>query len=613
MIQAIAANLGLLARRPVPSPRTTIFLAIAFFAGTLGYHATAAGATWYNIAAIALITTVVVLVTLYLVTFGLDRLPRKSIALLIVGSLIVGVVRATAAYLVARVLGLELVSGPLFSFLTSVLITTIILLGVAVISAYFRSAKVQTAQLIEENHQIEREQLQLDAANSQGREAMAALISDVALPAITQSKSALNSARNAGQVDTDSLMALATEIRDKSETEIRQLSHTLSDSATPAPQLVPEAPSSDVDAAGLTRRQWFKRAWLTCEIYPLISTIVFALLMLPTFLGQEGRGMATVSLVLACLSMLVILYLGSGLLWLVRSRGSASWSAVVMSVVYVAAAVAASIFSTDVLTTWTTPDWFIPLMVSLTAFVAGWVVSLVFAADREQKVRQREIAAQTATRKLYAARLEHLLLATQKAAANILHTRVQGRFIAAAMTVGRAAKINAGDDPESVQQRLESLQAAIDILQQTADEIEALQGAQSVQVTELDAALQAVAKSWTGVLEVAVSVADSAASEASQQPGLTEWIADVVREAISNAARHGAARRVWIEVESDGHCVRIQADNDGLPLASKPRPGLEARRTMKAGGTWALTSENGPVRLVVELPLRAAQTQLRAA
>ena len=97
-------------------------------------------------------------------------------------------------------------------------------------------------------------------------------------------------------------------------------------------------------------------------------------------------------------------------------------------------------------------------------------------------------------------------------------------------------------------------------------------------------------------VDLRLEVADSVDTDAETREGLVR----IVREAVTNAARHGAARSVTVELQRDGELrLRIVDDGIGFDPAAPPRPGRGfgfmsmSERAEAAGGALRVQSRPG--------------------
>jgi signal transduction histidine kinase len=86
-----------------------------------------------------------------------------------------------------------------------------------------------------------------------------------------------------------------------------------------------------------------------------------------------------------------------------------------------------------------------------------------------------------------------------------------------------------------------------------------------------------------------------------------------VSEALTNAARHAQAARVWISLDVVDHALRLSVRDDGVGGADASMgSGLTGLtdRIDALGGTLAIESEHGSgTRIDVEIPLGAAMSR----
>lgn len=117
---------------------------------------------------------------------------------------------------------------------------------------------------------------------------------------------------------------------------------------------------------------------------------------------------------------------------------------------------------------------------------------------------------------------------------------------------------------------------------------------------DVEEALRDLADSWAGLVDVWVEV-----SARDLDPGEVTSVVDVVTEAISNAARHGHARRVDVKVSRDGSSLVVDVDNDGEESVPA-QPGLGSRVfDQVAPGAWSREVRvGGGSRLEVRIPSR---------
>ncbi|GAA3012163.1 sensor histidine kinase [Streptosporangium longisporum] len=178
-----------------------------------------------------------------------------------------------------------------------------------------------------------------------------------------------------------------------------------------------------------------------------------------------------------------------------------------------------------------------------------------------------------------------------------LHDGVQQRGVALGMLLGRARH---GTDPAVVAGLVEQAHAESRRL------LEELRGvAWRIYPSALDelglrAALTGVAEQAGLPVTVRYGLVERPVSE------IETAVYFVVREAISNAAKHAAATGVLVVLDEDGHAVTVEISDDGQGGADPAGSGLSGleRRVLALDGTFAVHSPpGGPTMITAVLPL----------
>ncbi|MBJ7507109.1 MAG: hypothetical protein JHC72_06910 [Candidatus Nanopelagicus sp.] len=165
--------------------------------------------------------------------------------------------------------------------------------------------------------------------------------------------------------------------------------------------------------------------------------------------------------------------------------------------------------------------------------------------------------------------------------AQLIHGKVQTRFIAAS-----------GDNSAAGRQNLIS-----DINRAIVDELE------HSGVSESDAALiiERITSPWSAVISINSVISKDLTNTALPEGAATK-LEQVVEEVITNAVKHGAAERIWLELsmESDKSLL-LQIKNDGKAVETK-RKSLGTSLFDKAG-VWSLSNVDSYVifKMVINL------------
>jgi signal transduction histidine kinase len=162
----------------------------------------------------------------------------------------------------------------------------------------------------------------------------------------------------------------------------------------------------------------------------------------------------------------------------------------------------------------------------------------------------------------------------------------------------------------------ERLRRAVDDLDTTIREIRStIYGLQSTSVEQppsLRARLLHVIDAGAGQLAFAPAMRLSGLVDTAVPPAVAEHLLAVVRESLSNVARHAEATQVDVRLEvhsgDDGASLRlvVQDDGRGLPAEPPQRSGLAnlADRAAQLGGNCVVRGRpSGGVEVIWEVPL----------
>jgi signal transduction histidine kinase len=163
--------------------------------------------------------------------------------------------------------------------------------------------------------------------------------------------------------------------------------------------------------------------------------------------------------------------------------------------------------------------------------------------------------------------------------ASILHGSVQSALYASAI---RLAKTDS-PSPEEVAAVQSDISAAIKKLEST-------EGAEN-----FSDVLDQIKTVWDGALEIELpSIGVEIQQKLVANPVASACAAEVVREAVSNAAKHGKAEHVVIALEQTGaNLLGITVTNDGQPLGDEVVAGYGSSILDEVAFTWQLENRGG--------------------
>ena len=117
-----------------------------------------------------------------------------------------------------------------------------------------------------------------------------------------------------------------------------------------------------------------------------------------------------------------------------------------------------------------------------------------------------------------------------------------------------------------------------------------------------------VVAAWRPLVSIDAQVNESAAQALGVDPICAEILIDIIAEAVSNAARHGGARRLTLVVSASGDTICLQVTDDGRGMVAMmdgtaSPTGLGTRQLERCALSWDYRATDGGQRLEVELPL----------
>lgn len=223
--------------------------------------------------------------------------------------------------------------------------------------------------------------------------------------------------------------------------------------------------------------------------------------------------------------------------------------------------------------------------------LASWTATLVSSSlrlQRETNASLRE-AVDELKRELITANTSYRQL--NKGVSRVLHGPVQEAVTAAMLKLRKGQGL--GDPVTAAKEIRASINAALELLQ-----------APELAPVDLDTTFRDLQVLWEGVVDIDCGVSgDKTLIDA--DPRTTFAVSELVREACSNAIRHGKAKHIdiLVSVRKDERVVEIQIDNDGLPLPSDPTPGIGSQLFDEQSLEWSREQVGDRVHVTARLPL----------
>ena len=228
-------------------------------------------------------------------------------------------------------------------------------------------------------------------------------------------------------------------------------------------------------------------------------------------------------------------------------------------------------FSTD-------PQFGFAIALCLTISTIGGVLGGYARVLDEERVRvEEQISTDNSTLAHDIALYEQKIWVFRKSWQLLLHGTVQAALTAA---LTRLAQPN---NDKSV---------TVELVRQDLKRAEAALIAQPVREIRLENSIQELTVAWRGVCEVTVKVSERAARALKRNFEAMFGTNEIMREAVSNSVRHGAATRVVIEIDRiDDEVLDFVARNDGIPLVERTSKGVGSQMMDELTTEWSLTTE----------------------
>jgi hypothetical protein len=185
-------------------------------------------------------------------------------------------------------------------------------------------------------------------------------------------------------------------------------------------------------------------------------------------------------------------------------------------------------------------------------------------------------------------RLRQELWLTQRDIGLLLHGPVQGSFYAAAMKLSNTSRV----DEALIEEIRQDIGAALLKLNSNP----------ALQVTKLETQLESITEAWGESLDIKFAAPEGLLAQLGEDPVGTRVLIEVIREAITNAVKHGAATKIAIELAQTETGARLTIQNDGLP----PNPatkGLGTEMFDEVSSAWTLEPAPAGARLELEIAL----------
>lgn len=414
----------------------------------------------------------------------------------------------------------------------------------------------------------------LDSATREQEKSLAQLESEV-LDEVE--KTVAESLSNIRQELSESPTAAAAAMRVAAETVIRPLSHRLAEDD----MIAVHEPPQQVDVP------WRMRASNLLSVvrptHPLLPAAVIEVLGLPYLLDRTNPPFVVTNLLVGggCLVLLS---------WVIRriwgQRQGSAFSTLLLTMAYALVGGIAAWVSAVVARALGIEA---PLLGTTAIFfpAIAMFISLMTALDIRRAQVEDETAHVIVHQASQASSLRQRISALRRRLARILHSSVQGEFIASSMSISGWAQ----SDPESIQREIERLS---NVVTQRLRESPGPQGSPEEYLTDL-------LSLWEGMLEITLDVAPDTWHMLEERIDLQHDMGLVVAEGLTNAVRHGQGRQVDVKLGTNSDELNVRVESDGR-LDQRISPGLGSRTMDEFAVVWSLRETED--RVLLEATLR---------
>lgn len=181
-------------------------------------------------------------------------------------------------------------------------------------------------------------------------------------------------------------------------------------------------------------------------------------------------------------------------------------------------------------------------------------IYLIAVAQNQSEISQAQLRGIVEELRLLNSQLRQQIWLDQKMLATELHGSVQATLHATALQLSKIDQPTLAD--------LERVRDAVDKALARLGQTAYLEGEKFSQV------LQDIADVWEGSCSIEYQIQPAAQVALESQQSLARSTIEVLREAITNAIKHGKARNIKVAITINGQLLDLIVDNDGLEVVS---------------------------------------------
>lgn len=471
--------------------------------------------------------------------------------------LFAGFVRGVVIYQIGRELGVipadewqyRLFGSPLFILVSLSLVTVLVSNS---IRATVELEKLETGRRL-----LERRLNSMRAEISRMNAEVAGRVSGLISPVIQELMQKIQGAKSS------ELGSEVKALRSTIDDVIRPLSQDIAQSAD-------ELNSAEVEAAKVSIRENFRLSTpiqVSYQIVPFWATALITLISTPAaivFYNQD----AWIALVAFSLALLATLELAAVALRKVRAKAILALL-IQIAVFALGGAVATTALSLANLGAGLFPA---PRIVMLTIIIG---LAMFVGQVRQTQRYASQLNAQEVNEKLELlnSQARRELWLNRRRIATVLHGPVQAALYASAMRLAQSTR----PSKKLIQSVNEDLGSALEVLK-----------FESLESPDLRDVLSQIVEVWQSTCEIYSNVTKPVYQVTKKKPLVGEAVVEVLREAVSNAIKHGSASEIEIEAKVSNNLILLSIVNNGKPAVNSRGNGFGSKLYSELTHTWKL-------------------------
>jgi two-component sensor histidine kinase len=516
--------------------------------------------------------------------YGLAKryVKKYSGTLVVIGALVIGTLRTLITTSLEITVGADSGVAWAYQLLLGALYELLLVAVWANVNGAYRDHHALLKELNETKNSILGYRENAEEMLTEEQDKLIALTQDTLLPQIQLVEDALKS----GSVEMASRWGIAHELKGIIYNQVRPLSESLRLSAKNLAKPAPSTPSHLVSVISLPRSFRIKNS-----IFPKVSSAAMLLSYMAT-----PFWLLDISWVIPS-TLLAVTFWGMqmGFKKLFESVSDTPWWLGFLALVAIA--------TTSVLPAYLVAVLFYPnlqtaVLYGLTLVTVSNIVVLSFAyldsLDHEARLYRGLLEEQNEELVIEMALFEQQLWAARRNWSLVIHGTVQAALTAA------LTRLNAPDaDKKTIDAAKKDLDRAVEAL-----------STPPVSKVNFAPAIKELVSTWQGVCDIEVEVSPELKKVISRDVRLSMCVNEILKEAVSNAVRHGDAQKAWVSMAApSGGVIELSVANDGFAPMTGGRKGLGSGLLDELTVGWSLGYDENNSRTILRarLPFSAAQ------